>query len=356
MKNMEQLVNDMRNDAELRQKIRYGLNKLRSDENLEVYEAGLRVARDLGYEILGKNEYSVKIDEQSKKQLTPKISDFLDIFKAQSYPKLFSKECIKALTNIRNEYGNRASHYAIYEVSLNDTKLTTDFSCKLYDRLFQECWFEFDFNLYGNGDVSHCTFLEALIPSEKEIMLRNLIGDEKFEILSQPLNNLYTLLKSKGLSIVYIGTLDNRGYSQSVRIETRVRSGDKLLKLIRELSYDGDISLIENTISKIRPYIRDEVFLFSFDLFADRISDKIGISILPFSSIKGTEKLITFLLENNLCLLGKGQDLIKWKRDELPNGLLVQDINFIKFQFMNKNISAVKAYLIQSDHFPFYLS
>ena len=51
MKNAEQLMLDMKADEELRKKFHEGMNKLRSDETLSVMEAGIRVARELGYEV-----------------------------------------------------------------------------------------------------------------------------------------------------------------------------------------------------------------------------------------------------------------------------------------------------------------
>lgn len=51
MKNFEQLISDFRADEELRKKFREGLNKFRSDETLSVMEAGIRAARELGYEV-----------------------------------------------------------------------------------------------------------------------------------------------------------------------------------------------------------------------------------------------------------------------------------------------------------------
>jgi len=49
MKNVEQLIADMKADEGLRKKFREGLNRLRSDETLSVIEAGIKVARELGY-------------------------------------------------------------------------------------------------------------------------------------------------------------------------------------------------------------------------------------------------------------------------------------------------------------------
>ena len=51
MKNVEQLVLDMKADEELRKKFHEGMNKLRGDETLSVIGAGIRVARELGYEV-----------------------------------------------------------------------------------------------------------------------------------------------------------------------------------------------------------------------------------------------------------------------------------------------------------------
>ncbi len=51
MKNVEQLIADMKADEGLRKKFREGLNRLRSDETLSVIEAGIKVARELGYQI-----------------------------------------------------------------------------------------------------------------------------------------------------------------------------------------------------------------------------------------------------------------------------------------------------------------
>ena len=51
MKNVEQLKADMVADETLRAKFREALNKLRSDKNLTVMEAGQRAARELGYEV-----------------------------------------------------------------------------------------------------------------------------------------------------------------------------------------------------------------------------------------------------------------------------------------------------------------
>ena len=296
-----------------------------------------------------------------------KVSKYLDVFRALSYSELFSEKCLSALKNIQDKYGHIDSHHVIYEINLNDPARTLDFSFKFYETgSVYPYWYEFDYDFYSDSvydsasadDIPHGYFIDltdsVIRPSEIEENICRVTGREKFEILREPLNNLENFMgKRRGLRVLYLGNLDHRRYSRSARIETRVRNCEKLIRLIHDLSYSGDISLIEDTISKIEPYASDRTYLLSFDIFADRISDKIGVAFFPFTSVKDTRDLINFLTANNFCLHEKGQGLIKWVTDALPEGILRQELNFIKIQFEKDKIVSVKAYLMQSDEYPF---
>ncbi len=290
-----------------------------------------------------------------------KISKYLEIFRHKSYPDSFSEECLDALKFIQDKYGQVESNHVIYEINLNDSACTLDFSYKFYEGLpAYPYWYEFDYEFYSQGNLSHGYFLDQSqddslppLPSENEEIFCRVIGREKFEILRQPLRNLEKFLADRGTRILYLGNLDHRGYSESVRIETKVRTCRQIIKFISELSYSGDISLVEDTISKIEPYAAGKAYLLSFDIFPDRISDKIGVAFFPFTSLNAIKVLINFLVNNKLCLHEKGQGLIKWSGDPLPEGILQQRINFIKIQFEKNKIVAVKAYLMQSDEFLF---
>lgn len=290
-----------------------------------------------------------------------KVSEYLARFRPLSYSELFSAECLSGLEIIQDKYGQADSDYVVYEVNLKEPSRTLDFSYRFHEEIpAYHYWYEFDHKFYSKGNLSHCYFLDRTDSDfslsekicENEEAICRVTGREKFEVLRQPLNDLEKFLTDRGLRISYLGSMDNRGYSESVRIETRVRTCRRLVELIRDISYSGDVSLIEDTISKIEPYAARYAYLFSFDLFADRISDKIGVAFFPFSSVKDTENTINFLTANNLCLHEKGQGLMKWAGDPVPEGLLQHRINFIKIQFEKNNIVAVKAYLMQSDELP----
>ena len=290
-----------------------------------------------------------------------KVLKYLDVFRALSYPELFSEECLDALKNIQDKYGHIDSHHVIYEINLNDPARTLDFSFKFNEANFYY-WYEFDYDFYAHssssltGDIPHGYFIDQtalkLQLSELEENICRVIGRKKFEILREPLNNLENFMLKRGLRVLYPGNLDHRGYSESVRTETRVRTCKNLIQLLKDLSYSGDISLIEDTISKIEPYANGHTYLLSFDIFADRISDKIGVAFFPFNSGKSVEDLTNFLTANNFCLHEKAQGLINWVSNALPEGLLRQEINFIKIQFEKDKIVSVKAYLMQSYEFP----
>ncbi len=307
--------------------------------------------------MVGKIIPQAEIQKSGICELVMKVSKYLEIFRALSYPGLFSGECLNALKFIQDNYGKAESHHVIYEVNLNDPARTLDFSYKFYEGS-SPCpyWYEFDYGFYSKGNLSHGYFIDqagsAPLPGENEEAVIRVTGREKFEILGQPLKNLEKFLADRGSRVMYLGNLDHRGYSESVRIETRVRTFRKLIEFIQGLSYSGDISLVEETMSKIEPYAGGRAYLLSFDLFADRISDRIGAAFFPFTSLNDIQDLVNFLTENKFCLYEKGQDLLKWSGDPLPEGMLQQRINFIKIQFEKNNIVSVKAYLMQSDEIP----
>ena len=287
-----------------------------------------------------------------------KVSKYLEIFRALSYPKLFSGECLDALKNIQNKYGELDSSCVLYEIVLNKPVFTADFSCRLYDEILKYYWLEFDFENYSSlKNIAPCVFLEAVshtsFPIDDEQKMHKFFGREKFEIVKQPLAGLTKLLEDNGTRLLNLGNLDCRGKEnfESVRVETRVRTSRRVIEILKALSYSGDLSLIEKTLSEIEPYTLQNLFTVAFELFSDRISDKIGVYFFPFTAVKDTRDLMKFLVEKNLCLPEKAEEIIKWRRDKIPEGLCIQDINHFKIGFEKNKILSFKAYLRHSDTF-----
>jgi len=293
-----------------------------------------------------------------------KVSKYLEIFRTLSYPSLFSGKCLDALKNIQNKYGELDSSHVLYEIVLNKSVFTADFSCRLYDEILKYYWLEFDFEIYSSlKNIAPCVFLEAVsnksFPIDDEQKMHKFFGREKFETVKQNLIDLTKLLEDNGTRLLNLGNLDCRGKEnfESVRVETRVRTSRRVIEILKALSYSGDLSLIEKTLSAIEPYALRNSFTVAFELFPDRISDKIGVYFFPFTAVKDTRELMKFLVEKNFCLSEKADEIIKWRRDKIPEGLFIQDIHHFKIGFDKNKILSFKTYLHHSGTFlPFLQS
>ena len=291
-----------------------------------------------------------------------KISKYLEILRALSYPELFSGECLDSLKNIQNKYGELDSSSVLYEIILDKPVFTADFSCRLYDEILKYYWLEFDFEIYSSSkNIAPCVFLEALskfesFPINDEQKMYKFFGREKFEKVKQPLTALTKLLEDNGSKLLNLGNLDCRGKEnfESVRVETRARTSRRVIEILKSLSYSGDLSLIEKTLSELEPYSIRKLFTIAFELFPDRISDKIGVYFFPFTSVKDTRDLMKFLVEKGFCLPEKADEIMKWRRDKVPEGLCLQDINHFKIGFEKNKMLSLKAYLRHADNFIYF--
>ena len=276
-----------------------------------------------------------------------KVSEYLEIFRSLSYPALFSNECLDALKSIQNKYGELDSSRVLYEIVLDKPVFTADFSRRLYDEILKYYWLEFDF-----ANLAPCVFLEALsmaesFPIDEERKMHKFFGREKFERVKQPLTDLTKLLKSRNTTLLNLGKLDCRGeqYFDSVRVETRVKTGRRVIEILMALSYTGDLSLVESTLSEFEPYALRNLFTVAFELFPDRISNKIGVYFSPLSQLKYLRDFMNLLVEKGFCLPEKAETVIDWRRDPIPDGLYMQNVNHLKFSFERNNLLSVKAYL-----------
>lgn len=293
-----------------------------------------------------------------------KVSEYIEIFRALPYPELFSSECLDALKNIQNKYGELDSGFVLYEVILDKPVRTVDFSFKLYDEILKYYWFEFDFENYSSPSLENIApgvFLGAVstrksFPIDDEQKMHKFFGREKFDRVKQPLTDLTKLLESNGTILLNLGNLDCRGekYLDSVRVETIVRTARRVVEILKALSYSGDLSLIENTLSEFEPYAFRELFYIAFELFPDKISDKIGVYFFPSTTLKDLRDLMKLFVEKGFCLPEKAEALINWRHAKIPEGLYLQDINHFKFQFEKNNLVSVKTYLRHSDTFMYF--
>lgn len=278
-----------------------------------------------------------------------KVSEYLKIFRSLSYPSLFSTECLDALKNIQqSKYGTLESKQVGYEIRLNTPDPAVDVTFEVYDDFLKNYWLEFDFKNYSSCEkLQPCIVLEPEVFGSQEVM-HKVFGYEKWESLRKPVDDLEAVLRSKKMRIKYLSAMDSRGgeFSDSVHVEIGVRTCQGVMEIFKELPYSGDRALFENTVSELEFYSLGKIFGLSFELFPDgRISDRIGAAFFAKTSLKDAKDLMNFLVSNHFCHAEKADEIIKWRRDEIPEGLHNQEICHIKFCFAKDQITSVKAYL-----------
>lgn len=289
------------------------------------------------------------------------VSDYLSLFREMSYPFLFSRECVQALDAVEKVYGSTLSHQVIFEVHLNDDSRTTDFSfcvdepdgSPVHDR-----WLEFDYETYaGPESLIPCVFLDASALGNPEgseyfcgTALPGLTGAEKADIIVPALKNLCSCPEIKG-GLFQVGSMDSRKPSDSVRIYTNDLDSEQVISVLEFMNWPGDSNKLSAWLGEWSQFAAKGLYNLSFDLFSDRISEKIGIEFQPRTKLPKTMDTITdYLMEKGFCRQDKAESLCGWVR-ELPLGApyIQNDVSHIKFTIEQGQPSVVKAYLRQSD-------
>jgi pyrroloquinoline quinone biosynthesis protein E len=145
--------------------------------------------------------------------------------------------------------------------------------------------------------------------------------------------------------------MDSRLASESVRIYTQPMKPENVLLLLSSLSWTGDSQPAQRVMEEMSAYASMGRFTLSFDLFPDRISEKIGIEFYPRQyRPKTLEPLLRSLVDGWDCLPEKCDALMDWYLEKpIPETRLQTDICHIKFTIEGGEVHTVKAYMRQLD-------
>lgn len=294
------------------------------------------------------------------------VSDYLSYFRQQSYPHLFSDECITGMQNIEAEYGNRISPKVIYEVRLGSTENITDFSIQLLtsDNMVKNYWLEFDFDEYQkDGAGIPCVFYDAssFLP-KKELWVNyhdriyQYIGKDRSVCLENQLKKSVLLLEGRCPSLFQIGTMNSRQENRSVRIYTTDMNRLHISEYLKEMSWSGDYQLINHWMKRLEQIRGDKGFSVSFDVYPSHISSKIGLEFTVRTSQPDYKKkiaqMIDLLIKDNICLENKGIEILNWleaKPYKVEDRYIRNMITHIKIQFNNDKFLGIKCYLGQAE-------
>jgi len=288
------------------------------------------------------------------------INEYIKYFCLQDNSVLFDDSCRNALKNISEQFGELRSHETIMEINLKSMEKNGDYSIRIdideKNIPVKEYWLELDYDLYSKGKiVSPCCFIDVsfLVPDSDnnnfyENILPDFCGTERAEKLSPILRKTVSAIKGYTDSLYQLGKMSGRGENDRLRVFTSSMTRESIIDFLKILDWKGDTSALDDFLKFSEIFALKKKFILDFDIFADSISEKIGINFGVVS--QNTEKFLNLLEESDMCLNGKAEAVCKWLKTP-PNAFpfIQNSISHFKFPFSDGKIIKAKAYLRQTD-------
>lgn len=286
------------------------------------------------------------------------LNNYIDWFSRQSYPSLFDAEVQRRLENVRATFGNRQTEEVILEVHLSDDSKRCDYSFRedTGKELVKNYWLELDFEACETENINPCYFIDAaaLKPGVDaadfyEIALPGLAGDKRAEALRDRVKQCVAHLDGRCEKLFQLGAMVGRGQDDSLRVFPEDMTRDDALGYLKDMSWSGDLDALEAFLKKCESEGGCGLLHTDFDLFSDRISDKIGINIMLSNKPEAVRRWLDFLEDQGLCLPEKKEDVIRFLTAK-PNyePFIQNDIAHFKIPFENGKPLGAKAYLRQN--------
>lgn len=291
----------------------------------------------------------------------PEITQYLSYWKRHSYPELFGDETRRQLENVERQYGSLLTEETILEVCLSDSQKSCDYSFRIDTDInsVREYWYELDAQACQCGEIVPCYFIDASgCGREKDnrafytTALARLAGESRVNRLTFMLERCASLLRGSNPTFYQIGAMTGRGQNDSLRLFTQDLKREELLSYLKDLNWSGDVCALDEELRALEPFSDGAMFILDFDVFADHISEKIGIN---FGTRRKDEKTIaaflSFLEERGLCLSPKKQDVLRFINAYPSHTPFIQnDISHFKLPFLDGHVTMAKAYLRQGNH------
>lgn len=286
------------------------------------------------------------------------VETYIKYFRRSKYPNLFDAECDRRLENVLNQFGKIQTHETGLEVVLSDDNKTCDYSIRIDgDDLTKEYWYELDFDACKEIPITPCYFIDVTnIKTSADIekicatVLPKIAEVEIIQAVRPMFEKVFELFKEVGF--YQIGSMTGRKISDSLRIFTNDVSRSFIIEKLGKI-WSGNLAALDNLLEKFEKYSNGRKFIIDFDIFADGISEKIGVNFGTVNKKTATiKKFLEVLREEKLCTAEKLQDLLKFV-DTFPqySPYIQNDISHFKFAFEDGKICKAKAYLRQGDNF-----
>lgn len=289
------------------------------------------------------------------------VGEYMRCLREQSYPELFSDACMAALNSVWQKYADQEASEVILEIPMGEAPCTADYSICIQtpEGETDEYWLEMDYDAYAEvipgGEIPACVFADAkrLRPDRENpafyrTVLVQVAGERLAARITPSLKRVVSLLAGRCEMLFQIGSMRARGEAESIRVYTEDMSRKDILAFLKDLKWQGNPEMLDEFLAKWETHSRK--FILSFDLFEDRISERIGINFGPRSmGFRTVGCLLEDLEQAGYLLSAKRTAIGRWLRAYPQMEPVVQnDLSHVKFTVQNGNIIAAKAYLRQS--------
>lgn len=285
------------------------------------------------------------------------LKEYVGYLRRQKYDALLDGECLRRLDNVVTQFDDRETHSTILEFNLSDEGRACDYSFQADgDDFIKEYWFELDFDACDGDPIRPCFFADVskvkTIDDLNRLCLTVLPKFATVETINAVKPMLEKALAASGKNGLYqIGSMAGRDQNDSLRIFIDDAPRGTVLDCLRQMNWRGDFDRLEEILSALEPFALRQQFNIDFDVFSDRISDKIGINLMPRGSSRAfTDRLLGFLQSKELCTEGKRADVLRFI-EAFPQfqPYIQNDIAHFKLPFEGGRVTKAKAYLRQGD-------
>ncbi len=287
-----------------------------------------------------------------------KVKDYLNYFRQKEYAALFGTDDLQKLQNVEKIFGDIETQETILETCLSQEKRSCDYSVRVDvdSPYLKEYWYELDSDACSSEEIAACYFVDAekVIPGEDnsqyyEKVLVGLAGQERVEKLRSMLEECVLKLEGRNKKLFQFGAMTGRGQSDSIRLFTEDLRREDLISYLQDLNWKGSLEALNQFLEQWEVYSDHEKFILDFDVYADGISEKIGICFgTKKKDTQTIEAFLSALCKAGLCLESKKKEVLRFvERFPSHTPFIQNDISHFKFPFIGDKVTMAKVYLRQ---------
>ena len=287
------------------------------------------------------------------------VDKWIDHLKKHPVPELMDEECMKALENVRAEYGNTISHGAGLEVRLSEEARYADYIMNIDTEEIphvESLWYELDYAAFKDEkkEIIPCLFAnisrdeDGSYNKTRDETLPAMMGEHRTMLLKKAFDDVVSRLP-KGAHIKQVGSMSSRGELDIMRLVIAFPSWDLIPEGLSDIGWQGDTKALQEALA---PWKETGMAAVNIDLGENGVLSKIGMETSSrWRQPILVDKFIDRLEAAGLCIPSKGQALKRWIRLRPQGDPFIQTlIAYFKLAYKDGRISEAKAYLEQSPY------